>query len=492
MRNLFNIRRKCHRVSIVSKRFAKPQNTYETININRSLEEQRDTRKSLGHSPNAITAAKGGKKFRKYRSRILDCHSIHEIDSIIQSKSHFDVKVYTAAIKRAGMLRDVFYCKTLMDIALNHRKLTPDTTLYSTLFHAFNLNYRPLYCDAYYQQMTDVYNLKPDIIVATSLLGGCTKNGDTTRAENIWNDVIIKHNLTPSKLTFVELIQSYGQSGDCVKARQWYDRMIQYGIEPDSIVNAVMIKSYLRNNRIDEALALKHVMETNGQLLNLAGYMPLMSFYLKEEYLDPGQTLKLVEECQRVCNLPKFTSQLVSLQCIAHLKLLQKEKNLVQKKVYFDVIDSLSSYDVNAHIFLEAYLDYYGGDVEHNKIVECFERFCLSKQLGYWYHDKVINKWIIDVHGYNYETVKFVLHYIMHRKAHQLIKEMNYDWIVVCGKGYQTSPMSKDSQIGLRQYIMDVLQKHHKIRCSLQLNNTGRLQLYPSDVHAFVQRVLAK
>eukprot|EP01084_Bolivina_argentea_P132909 234530_1 len=470
---------------------AKPQNTHQNVVIASSFKDQSSKRRTIGHNINAITPGKGGKQFIEYRKQILKCNYIKEIDSILKSNDNFDIKIYTAAIKRAGMLKNVLYCKDIMRLALKTRNLIPDLAMYGTLFHAFNLNNKPFYCDDYVKQMIDIYNLKPNIIIATTLLGGCTKNGNVERANNIYNDIILKYNLIPNKLTLTELIQTYGQNGDFINARKWYDKAMDNSCDDGSVsLNGAMMKAYIANDRIDEALEIKFQMSKNQQI-NIAAYMPLIGFYLKDKYLDAEKALQLIKDCVNEC---KFTAsnghELIDFKAVANLKLLQTNKDAALRKIYFEACKQCGRSHMNvklAPIVLESYLEYYGHNFQNIEVIKCFETFCKAKFLGYWYYDKVMKRWIIDLHGYNYGTVKFVLYYIFNHKKQQLIKEMGFDWIIICGKRYHTNPTSKESQVGMKQFLIKILHHRYNIKSNVMSNNIGRLELCPKDVKRFVE-----
>ena len=321
-----------------SHRSSKLKNQHESDRINTFFEEQSRKRKHRGHNPDAITKGEEGTEFRNYRLKMPKCESIKEIDSILNFNFNLDVKVYTAAIKRAGQLKDVQYCMELMDFILNASDLSPDHTLFGTLFHAFNANRKPLFADKYLDIMINKCHIIPDVVSATALLGGCTESGDVERAEKILQDVFVKYDITPNNLTFTELIHIYGKAGQYKAARMCFDSIIEYGIMADVSNYGAMTSAYLINDQIDEALRLKDKMDTKGFELNIAGYMPFITHYLKDNYLNPSKSLTLLKECRERYNIVSLEADLLSVELVAYLKWLEQTDDNQKRQKCFDCI----------------------------------------------------------------------------------------------------------------------------------------------------------
>ena len=93
----------------------------------------------------------------------------------------------------------------------------------------------------------------------------------------------------------------------------------------------------------------------------------------------------------------------------------------------------------SAQTVLDAYLIYYKYDNNSPEIKEFYERIC--KYIGYWFIDKYSNETFLDLHRYNYDQLKFVLHYLLTSKSEELIEMMGYNWIILTGKRLSVKPI---------------------------------------------------
>eukprot|EP01083_Nonionella_stella_P007141 20636_1 len=442
---------------------------------------------------------KGSTAFVKQRSLILKSKSVHEIDRILHSQTDFDSSVYSVAIKRAGRLRDINYCMKI-ERMVEKRNVTRDSVFYTTLFEAFNLNRRPFLCDKYLEQMVGIYRVVPDVFTINALLSGCMSTGDVDRAEKIWNAFILKYNIDADVALYTTMIRICGQQGFLVKAKQFYDEFMQKLSQPDIIMSTAMIQAYVKSNRIEEALLIKQELESAGLNLDFIGYLPLLGFYLKDtEHTNPNQVLQLLDECVAKNKLKKLPDTVLNIKHIAFLKLLEHCKTQEEKTKYFELILRLPHERVqngyeeldleSARIVLDAHLIYYNHNHSHNKIIQFFEECCVSRHFGYWYYDPKMKQWLLDLHGYNYNEVEFVLYYILNHKCDDLVRHMGYKWIIICGKSQGTDPSSKQSQIGIKQFTMDTLKNRFQIRSKVQTHNPGRLMLNHHDTKEFKRRI---
>eukprot|EP01084_Bolivina_argentea_P156045 271928_1 len=472
-----------HFIRTKNKPSSKQKNQFQHDIINQRI--QKEKQKRISGTQQFI---EGSKEFANYRSKIFKSASVKEIHRILNSRTDFDASVYNAAIQKSGKLRNIDYCINIMDLMVQHTK--PDIYTFNQLFQAFRINDRAD-CDGYMNKMINFYNIQPNIITAATLLGQCTKTGNIQRAEKIWKDIILHFRLKPHKQTYLAMIQIYGQTGAPGKAAQFYDMMSKNGVEVDEHIQSAMLNAYIRNNQIENALALKTDIEKKGNVLDYVCYVPLISFYLKDSTdLNPIKSLQLVDECIKKNQLNQVPDRIVNLKFVAYKKLLSIEKDKSKKSVYFAlvnkqpnvrVLNGLSEWDrETARNVLDAHLIYYNKNFNSPQLIACFEHVC--KYIGYWIVDGKTNKWILDLHGYNYDQAEFALHHILTKKTDEVIGTMGFEWEILCGRQRSSVPSSKSSQTGIKQFIMDQLNRSFKIRSNVDFENDGKLKLNSVDV----------
>eukprot|EP01084_Bolivina_argentea_P261997 442952_1 len=443
-----------------------------------------------------IAPIKGTEKFATQRSKILRSKSGQQIKAILNSSTDFDITVYGAAIQKSGNLKDIESCNNIMQLLAN-RNIMPDVNIFNILFQAFKLNQRMDYVGKYLEQMINIYDIQPDLITANTLLAIFTKHGDVTIAHKIWSEIMPKYNLAPNERTYAALIQIYGKNGNIQQAMQFYEEMkSKLNIQPTLFTQTIMIRAFTQNNQIKNALNIKYEMEQNGQALDAQCYVCFVGFYLKDTlHFNPYETLKLIQEYESKCK--EANDIIMNLKFAANLKLLENANETQQKNQLFDTLTrtlpgerisiGLPHWnDSCAKIVLLSHLVYYN-DNERHVIGQCFDRLCQIGAIGYWFYCKHVGRWMIDLHGFGYKEVKFILYYLLSCKYDYLIEVMGYEWIIICGKGLSTDPLSKQSQIGIKNYIMNEL-KGFNIDSKTKEFNSGRIMLNVNDVIAYVQR----
>ena len=431
---------------------------------------------------------KGAAEFDIHRSKIFKSKSIHELRKILDSRTDFDLSVYGAAIQKSGKLNDIDYCREIMNL-IECRNIKPDITTFNQLFQAYTNNKRRDF-DKYITLMSK-YKIVPDVVTVSTLLGRCTRSGDVSDAETIWNNTIIKYNIKPNGHCILRMIQVYGQNGKLDKAKEYYDQLKQ----ADLFVNSAMLRAYITNYDIEGALNLKQEMENNGQILDIPGYQSLSSFYLKDpRNLQPDQTLKLIEECKQKNQMKHLDDLLLNLKCTAYMKQLEitKDKTILSK-ITSDIPNERELAGVKrynhecARYILESHLIYYNFDYSEAEVIGCFENLLIEhKALGYWKWNLEDEQWNIDLHNYSYQQVRFILHYIVTYDVNCCIEEMGYDWRIICGKRLGANASAK-LRTGLPAFIMEELGKIG-IDSFVSERNPGVLCLDAKTVRGFVER----
>eukprot|EP01084_Bolivina_argentea_P071947 130691_1 len=468
-----------------------------TQHINAQVNE-RIIKDTFDRSVGRKSSISGSEEFSATRQQIFRSNSAKQIKNILKAGTNFDNSVYGAAIQKCGQLQDIDACISIMQM-LSKRHIIPDSTIFGTLFQAFRINQRTDYIDEYIAQMIDYYNVKPNIHIATTLLTCFTKTGNVDKAEQIWDQIIVKYNLRPDIRTYQTMIQIHGQNGNSEKAEQFYVEMKHNGIEPDLMLQTTMIRAYIKCDQIDKAFNIKITMERNGQQLDAQCYTAFIGVYLKDSHLQPHKTLQLIEECECKCVMrqSKDIDVIMDLKFAAYMKVFEIEYDKKKKDMLFQTLTEIlpqerMSKGLNqwnnkiAAMILRVYALHYENDFTNIKVIKCFELFCELKLLGYWYYCKNVSRWMIDLHGFGYDEISFIIHYLLNRKLKELVDTMGHDWIIICGKRLGTVPTSKDLQIGIKQFIIEQL-KSYNISCQTNSTNKGRLSLNIKDVRNHVK-----
>lgn len=214
---------------------------------------------------------RGGKalKFADCARLISQSTSPAQIWDVLRSRPDFDITVYNTAIQKSGKLRDIDYCKQIMDL-MQQREVRPTVVTFNVLFKALRTNQRMDLSGRYLDEMENLHGITPLITTANELLAGCIHQADAERADQIWNDVIMQHQLQPDRITYSTMIKIFGKSGDVNRAREFYDKMMaDTNIEVDQSELNVMINAYNINDRADQASSLQETFEKCLEARNL-------------------------------------------------------------------------------------------------------------------------------------------------------------------------------------------------------------------------------
>eukprot|EP01084_Bolivina_argentea_P144912 254147_1 len=456
------------------------------------IEKERIIRKLSGFDVNAISPVEGPTNSKQNRKKVLLRNSPQKIMAFLQSESDLDATVYNTAIKSCGNMKNVVSCQRIMAL-MKTRNVSPDIYSFAILFHALNKNNRPDLSDLYLKEMLNVYNVKPNNVILTTLLGGCTNSGDIQRAERILK-LYEQYDIQKNALTYTELIHTYGQHGDYVKCQELYDEMLS----PDQYSTTALMHAYLKCNQIATALKLKLDFEKKGYEMNAIHYTPFVAFYLKPtKHFNPHESLRLFEECKTKNGLMYMNNAMINLRFVAYLKLMETESNTDKKSEYFEMIktmpfqrqsNKLQKWDLeSASIVFRAHLIFYSNNFNHPEIIKYFDH--LSKYLGYWCFDNRTKKWLIDFHGYSYDEVTFALYHILRRRVDELVNKMGFEWQIICGTQKCTAPTSKEFQSGIKQFVTTRLKKSFQIRSEVNPTNAGRISLNSVDVQQHVKSI---
>eukprot|EP01084_Bolivina_argentea_P045166 83133_1 len=97
---------------------ATPSKPFKTHNVNKfktsiadkGIDDEKRTRKLMGHKTHAISPVSGPNQSKEIRSMILSENSPKKIIQFLNSTSNADITIYTTAIKQCGKLKDIATC----------------------------------------------------------------------------------------------------------------------------------------------------------------------------------------------------------------------------------------------------------------------------------------------------------------------------------------------------------------------------------------------
>ncbi|XP_020257498.1 pentatricopeptide repeat-containing protein At4g33990 [Asparagus officinalis] len=95
-----------------------------------------------------------------------------------------------------------------------------------------------------------------DVISWNSLITGCSQNGFSNEATEIYEAMEKSEGVTPSQGTFVSVLPACSHVGALRKGMKIHGRSIQIGLELDVFVGTCLIDMYAKCGRLDEAMLL--------------------------------------------------------------------------------------------------------------------------------------------------------------------------------------------------------------------------------------------
>ncbi|KAI5851055.1 hypothetical protein BZA05DRAFT_399615 [Tricharina praecox] len=115
----------------------------------------------------------------------------------------------------------------------------------------------------WFERISDMYGLKPDIISYNTLINAYSRAGDVDGAALRVQEMLDK-GIKPDRWTYNILLNMCGSRGDIAGAENIFDMIVQSGYEPDSYSYQALITAYVTAKELDKAEALLgHIAELN-------------------------------------------------------------------------------------------------------------------------------------------------------------------------------------------------------------------------------------
>eukprot|EP01084_Bolivina_argentea_P098986 177937_1 len=463
---------------------SKPINDHNTTETYKRINVRKSNLEYLGYD--SVVSPLRSPRYLQMRKQILHCKSSSEIMNILSKSNDVNDTVYNAAIKCCGQLADWRGCKQIMNI-IPPTKLTSVT--FGTLFTALasNVDKPHTEADVFINKMRE-YNIKMTVITFNALLNGCKKIVYLNRAERLWADFFSEFDEKPNMISYIIMMDIYAINGQSDKTKAMFDDMISNKITPDVVCYNILIKAYIKAGHIDCALQIKYQAENAGIQLIMQSYVPIIAYYLKDNaHHDPYKALNLIMKVESLELNETGWDIVYNLKMSVYLVLLKSETDKVK---YFSLINwmlsqrsckGLSKYTKrNAHILLDSFLYFYGNDFDNDELLQLFKDLCKENFIGYVTWNFVYKKWEINLHGFSYELIDFVMYYVMKYDMKKWLNENNGDVIVVCGKRKSIDNDRKYAK-GIMQHVMELCKKW-EIKCKINPINAGQILLSKTDI----------
>eukprot|EP01083_Nonionella_stella_P014475 40643_1 len=489
----------------------KRMNCTEKKRLNTNLDIRRAQNGKTRSNCFAMLPLKGSYEFQTIRQQIFRCQEGREIRTLIKSLKkdddiELDQSVYTAGITKCGELGDIYNACNIMKLMRKH-KVKRNINCYNILFRAMALNEKVYEYPKYLQYLVDKEKLKPDIITAGILIGGCKARGAMQMAEQIWKDIIVAFELQPTQITFIQMLSVYAKGADKDKAQRTFKEMMEAGIQPCQSSCGALMECFAKCLDIESALKIKQFMELKGVAVGSHQYRSLMSCYLKHKM--PLKALQVYDEYENSLQSDDIPANaIIGMKNTAFLVMLEENVNqninesttnhyyqMVTKgnvdemrRLYGNksaVLQSCGNHVLQAHVLYHDVLK-----KDEKKTVQLFCKVCEDYNIGYWVKCRKTGGWMIDFHSFGYVVAKFVLKYLFKYEKRNIL-EME-DVLILCGKGYHRDKYAnadtQKQQRGIMYFVQHQIARWSPpIRSQRCNQNHAVLRLAKEDVMAWFE-----
>eukprot|EP01084_Bolivina_argentea_P136409 240231_1 len=260
-------------------------NETNNLRFQTNIIEKRQEKQNYNFDIYKTLSLKGSNEFQPIRQEIFRCKNSKLILKLLKLKENeyaikYDQSIYNSAITKCGELGDIKSAYKIMKY-MGKNNIKRDRNTYNILFRALSINECVYNYSKYIKKMISKDNIKPDIITATILIGGCKKRGDIETAENIWNNIILKFELQATEITYIEILNVYAKAANSNKAQIKFKEMIENGIKPNESSCSALMKCFVNCFDIQNVLKIKTFMELKGLKIDWYIYLSLINVYKK-------------------------------------------------------------------------------------------------------------------------------------------------------------------------------------------------------------------
>ncbi|XP_023764293.1 pentatricopeptide repeat-containing protein At3g06430, chloroplastic [Lactuca sativa] len=186
-------------------------------------------------------------------------HARHLFDEMIQEGLEPTSQLYTALLAA--------YCRSnLIDEAfkiLNQMKTLPlcqpDVYTFSILMKACVDAARFELVESIYHQM-DERSITPNTVTQNTVLAGYGKAGKFQEMEKVLLNMLDSDTCTPDVWTMNTILSLFGNMGDIESMERWYEKLRNFGIEPETRTFNILIGVYGKNKMYDKMSSVMEYM----------------------------------------------------------------------------------------------------------------------------------------------------------------------------------------------------------------------------------------
>lgn len=428
-----------------------------------------------------------------------------------------DPSVYGKAMQKCDKLRDWYSVIKIMNILINNKKLIDKISIvefnifFNAMTHSDSEKLMKIENAKYFDIMINKFNLKPNIIIFSTLIKGCRGSGNLSYyhlAEKYFNLMINEYKLSPNSLIYTEMISVYSKNlknnitdYDVCKNKaielfiEYLKKMQKKQIQKDLCVFGAYLNIFTQIGDIDGINNAFSLIKENKFECNHVIYGNVMNGFLNAK--KPRKCIEKFNEFEKELLLRKLypNNTMYQFQCIALSNIIQFEHNKLTFNQKFEIYKELKTV-INQHrlwkhpnivsSLLSSIIILY-----HNKnpqlIVKIFELFVKKQLLGYYgYSNETQNvgEILIDLHGFQFIEIQFILLYIFGYKLQEWNVDDIYYLKLIVGKRSHSLNATK----GLKEFVIEQLSTYNPpILCDKDERNEGVLLIHKDQLLHYVR-----
>ena len=353
------------------------------------------------------------------------------------NKRNINSNVLNNAMKRCNDVNKYYVTDIIFKNALKDNRECIDSSVFSVYFYGMGKWFQMKKCQEMYEILIKL-DIKPDINVFDSLLNGCVLQGYKVEiysyAQELWYQMIEIYGIKPNINIIISMLKIYSMQKDIDKSKELFYNYVINSNDKWIQNNDKIWHSYLK------------VFSNQGLISDMKEGLKLMKQY-KDELKFNNSLYSIIMSCYSNGNKPNkviqyFNSMINSninpnfmnlfLKYLAYYSLQIKydniNSNVYHSKIINDMDNEFNQYNLEYNykcdtLKLESYIQYYS-NINPHKMVEFFESN-INKYPIY------IKPNMIDLHGYSFLNIQFILRYIFAYELHILKHYKTFH--IICG-----------------------------------------------------------
>lgn len=448
------------------------------------------TNKKISGNYDPINRIKGLSRGKLLRNNISKCKNANEILNIITNNEINDKSVYGFAMKKCNMMKAFNRTKQIMDIAIKKNKDMLDLIQFAIFFDGMaNSGSYENYCKKYFDIMINDLNIEPDNIVFGTLFKACRNIPSLSIkwADILFDLMVNKYKLNPSKQIYTELILLYGMNNNIKKMDKLFSDFLISDYFNHLPTWGAYLNVYATQGNMVQVNEIIKIMKQRNIELKIEQYSIVMKCMLQKNCY--GKVINLYENMLKLGIKPD--GLLIFMVYLTYLKMQTISQNENKERYHYKIMNEMNTdfikYNIKWNyklksIQLNSMIDYYLNK-NRMKFVEYFE---LNKEYFPYCESNNSNQYCIDLHYYSIDISRFIIRYIFAFKFNELI---NKNIIIICGWGKHNLSGKSDlkdfiiNEINYWNYKIQInIDKGRILINSNQLNNCNYVINFFNDI----------